>query len=91
MPDQAHIHQLLHLPPGLHVTVVNVRLGFGVSRVNVATGWVMIRKRPVNQVEVEVLQLKVLEALLAGGNHIALGMLVVPEFGGYPEILAAYA
>ena len=52
------------------------------------TSWRMIvRKRPVNQVEVEVIQLQVLERLRARHEHFTLAVLIILEFGVNPEIM----
>jgi hypothetical protein len=41
----------------------------------------VIRKRPVDQVQIKVLELQVEEGLLAGCDDILLRMLVVPKLG----------
>jgi len=40
----------------------------------------MIGKRPVNEIEVEIVELEVAKRLFTGGDYILFSMLVVPEF-----------
>lgn len=49
----------------------------------------MIGKWPVNQVEVEVIELEISYRLLARGDNVAFAVPVVPKLGGDPEFFAA--
>ena len=91
MPHQAHVHQLFHLAPSLHVVRVDVRLGARGARGNVAARGMEVRKWPMHQVKIEVVEAQISERPAAGGDHVALAMLVVPELRGNPKIFALEA
>jgi len=59
MAHQAHVDQLLHLAPGLHVVFVDVRLGLGTARGHVTLRRMKIRKRPVNKIQIKIVQAKI--------------------------------
>ena len=75
---QAHVHQLFHLAPGLHVALMNVGLGVGAARGNIAVRRMEVGKRPMDQVEIEILEAKVGKRLAAGGDDIVFAVLVIP-------------
>jgi hypothetical protein len=85
------IHQLFHLPPGAHEILVDVGPRVRAARFHGASGRMEVGKRPVDQVHVEVVEPQVGERLPAGRDHVALGMLVVPELGDDPQIFAPQA
>ena len=89
MPRQPRIHQRLHLPPRAHVVLVDVRLGVRIARAHIAPRRVVVRKRPVHQIKIEILQPQILQRLLARPAHVA--VLVVPHLRRDPEILALVA
>jgi hypothetical protein len=47
----------------------------------------MIGKRPVNQVEIEIIELQIFQGFFARWDYIALSVLVVPEFRGDPDFV----
>jgi hypothetical protein len=50
-----------------------------------------VRKWPVHQEKVEIFKPEVRERLTAGGHDIVFAVLIVPEFGSDPELLALHA
>ena len=56
----------------------------GIARADVAMWRMMIGKRPVDEIEIEIVELKVAKGLFAGWNYILFGVLVVPELGSNP-------
>ena len=85
-----HVDQLFHLAQVFMEFLVDV--GFRVRVVVVwrAPGRVKIREGPIDEVKVQVIELQVGQGLLAGWD-ILLGVLVVPELGGDPQVIAADA
>ena len=78
------VHQLFKLPPGFYVVVMDVRLGIGRTGRNIAFRRMEIGKRPVDQVEIEILQPQLAQRLFAACNNILRRMFVVPELGSNP-------
>jgi hypothetical protein len=74
------------LAPGAHVALVNVGDGVGVAGADIAMRRMMVGKRPVNEIEVEIVELEVTKRLLAGGDYVLFSVLVVPELGRDPEL-----
>ena len=89
VPHQARVHQRLHLPPGAHVVFVDVRLGVRIARAHVASRRVVVRKRPVHQVKIEILEAQIFERLLARSAQVI--VLVVPHLRRDPKLLALVA
>src|ERR1035438_785338 len=87
MAHKSHVNQFFHFAPGLHVALVDVRLGVRASRSHITVWRMEVRKGPMDQVQIEVLQAKVCERLAARGNYIVLAVFVVPQLRGDPEIL----
>ena len=88
VPHQAHVHQFFHLAPGLHVVLVDVGLGVGAARGHVAARRMEIRKRPMHQVKIQVVEAQIGKRLAAGGDHVVLAVLVVPELRRDPKVFA---
>ena len=61
MADKTCLDQLFELAPGLHEILVNVGLRVRVVEIHVATGRMKIREGPVDEIEVEIVELEVLE------------------------------
>ena len=87
---QAHIHQALHLPPGVHELIHGEGLAVRVPAVAVAARCMIVRERPVDEVEVQVIQAQILQGLCAGQQDIALAVHVVPYLGGDEELFALH-
>ena len=45
----------IHLPPGLHEVLMDVRLGIRAARIHVAAGRMKVRERPVDEVKIDIL------------------------------------
>ena len=89
--DEFCVDQLLHLAPGLHVVGVDVGLCVRAARGHVAAGRMEIRKRPVDEEEIEIFEPQVGERLAARGDHVFLAVHVVPQLRGDPELVARNA
>ncbi len=76
---QAELHQPFHRAPRLHVLPVDVGARVRVVVVFGAARRVVVRERPVHQVEVEEIQPQVPQGFFAGFNHVAVFVLVVPD------------
>jgi hypothetical protein len=59
--DQSSIDQLLHLPPGAHVVFMDVRDSMIAARTQVASRRMVVGKRPVNQIQIEVVDLQIVQ------------------------------
>ena len=84
MAHQPQINQILQLPPRLHVILVDIRLARAGRARTLDPRRMIIGERPVDQVQVEIVQLQVFERLLAGGDNLLFGVLVVPQLRGDP-------
>lgn len=80
VPDLARVHQLLHLPPGVHKVPVRVML---LQILRIRAG------RPVHEVQVDVVGAQVLERALEGLRSALVPGVV--ELGGEPDFLARHA
>jgi hypothetical protein len=89
MARQSEIHQFLHLPPSLHEVFVNVRPGIGTPCGYVAVRRMIVRKRPVNKIHVEVVQLQVSQRLTTRRDDILIRVLIIPKLGGDPYLQLA--
>ena len=87
MANQTALMQFFHGGPGFHVISVDVRPGILAARGNIAARRMKIWKRPMDEIEVEIIEPQIGERLLAGGDHVLRGVLVVPELGGNPQLL----
>ncbi len=56
MPYQAHFDQLEKLVPGFHVPFVEIGFGNSAMENDIGFGWVVIRKRPMHQICVNIIQ-----------------------------------
>src|ERR1700679_1753780 len=86
MTDQSLFDQLLHGAPGLHEFLVDVWLRVFAARFNRTTGRMKIWKRPVDEVEIEVVEPQVRQALPACGGDAGRGVLIIPDFGIDPQL-----
>ena len=86
-PDMASeplIDQSLQGPPGRHVPLVIVGGRCGTAAIDGTLWRMVVRKRPMNQIEIEIVQLQILQRLkerIAGIDRI---VLIVPQFSGDP-------
>ena len=48
-----------------------------------------VRKRPMHEIEIKIIQAQVGKRLAAGSDDIVLAVLVVPQLRGDPQLLAA--
>ena len=88
VPHKAALNQLLHASPGLHVIGVDVGLGIFAPGRDVTTRWMEVGKRPMDKVQIEIVELEISQGFLAGSNHILFAMLVVPKLGGDPQFFS---
>ena len=88
MPHQTSLDQFLEFAPGLHLARMNVRFGVRAPRGDVTFRRMIVRKRPMDQVEIEIVKLEVGERFLERRNHVLLIMFVIPQLGGDPDLLA---
>ena len=86
--DEAPVDELFKLAPGTHIALVYVGDGVGIASADVAMGRMVVGERPVDEIEVKVVELEVAQGLFAGGDDVIFVMLVVPELGGDPELFA---
>ena len=80
--------EFFHLSPGAHVVLVDVGNGMWVARGHVAAEGMVVGKRPVDEVKIEVVHLKVSQRLLARSDYVIFAMLIVPKLGGDPNLIA---
>ena len=68
----------------------SVDIGFGIRAAGIdgATRGMEIGERPVDEIEVEIVQLQIVEGLAEGGDDVFFGVFVIPELGSDPEFLA---
>ena len=77
--DEAHARLERFHPgsPGVHVVVVDVGFGVGAAGRDVTVRRVEVGKGPVDEVEIEVVELEIAEGLFAGGDGVVVA--VVPD------------
>ena len=66
--------QLFHRRPGLHEILVDVGPGVGAAGLDVAAGRMEIRERPVDEIEVEIIEPQIGERSPAGIDDGLRGM-----------------
>src|ERR1035441_5391175 len=86
--NQAPFDQFLHSSPCFHVISMDVRLGIFVASSNITTWRVKIRERPMNKVQIKITEPQIRQRLFAGGNNIFESVLVIPDLGSKPQLLA---
>ena len=89
--NEALSHCSLELPPRREVAFVTVGLRSRIARADIDAGCVMVGERPVDQVQVQVLETQVVEGLPQRGEDILGRVPVIPELGRDPEVLARHA
>ena len=57
MLDQSHLYQYFQLTPGLHEILMDIGLGIRAPRRHVTTGSMVIGKGPVDEVQIQVIEL----------------------------------
>ena len=78
MSNQSSMDQFLHPSPGTHIVLVDIRHRMSDARTDVTPGRMMVGERPVNQIKVEVIDLKIAEGLFTSGDNVVLAVFVVP-------------
>src|SRR5208282_6079715 len=86
MTYEAHFDHPLHLPPGIHELVMEVRPGVRAPRANIRARRVYVRERPVHQVHVQIAHLQVGYRPPAGRDDVVRAMFVVPKLRRDPQI-----
>jgi DNA-binding helix-hairpin-helix protein with protein kinase domain len=77
--QKTQINQFLHLLPCLHEPRMDVWLRILASRCHVTTRRVKVWKRPMNQIQIQVVESEIRKRLLARMDHVMLAMLVIPQ------------
>lgn len=91
-PDVSHqtsIHESLHLLPGGHIRVMDIARGIAMALGYVGTSRMMIRERPVHQVQIEIVELEIPQALFT--RCFDLVVHVVPHLRGDPQLVSVDA
>ena len=81
------VHQLLALSPGRHEFIQVKGSGIGIAGVAVAARRMIVGEGPVHEIQVDIGQLQILQALFAGSDHLSLSVHVVPHLGGNEQLL----
>ena len=85
---QAHVHQAFHLAPGVHELFHGEGLAVRIPAVTVAARCMIVRERPVDKVEVQIVQAQILQGLRAGKQDISLAVHIIPDLGGDEKFFA---
>jgi hypothetical protein len=86
---ESAVDQLFQLAPGAHVALVDVWNGVWIAGTNITVRRMVIGKWPMDEIEVEVVELEVMEGPFASGNDVFFCMFVVPELGCDPKLFTS--
>ena len=84
---KSHVHKRFKLSPSAHVALVNIGDRVGIAGADIAMRRMMIGKRPVNEIEVEIVEPEVVKGFLAGGDNVSFSVPVVPDLGCDPKLV----
>jgi len=87
VPNQPFVRKPLHRTPRLHKLLVDVPVRIRAARRHLTPGWVEVPKRPMHQIQIQVLEPQVPQRLPARCRYILRRVPVVPKLRRDPHLV----